>query len=175
MEEAKIEAKQQHPQPDGSFTMRLGNTTYLIGMHFKRRKETVTDKIKAPCGKKSRQTAREKMFTNFFDIYLKNTCPKDSIPFEKLILFCIQHWIMVKCWILTWKRDNRANLDLWHVNGTSAQKFIVVKNTNGTYSFAAYCSGVIWMWRMAFIREGRMSASMTQRNRVTVLGAGSEQ
>ncbi|HUM83290.1 MAG TPA: transposon-encoded TnpW family protein [Lachnospiraceae bacterium] len=47
MEEAKIEAKQQHPQPDGSFTMRLGNTTYLIGMHFKKdEKETVTDKIK---------------------------------------------------------------------------------------------------------------------------------
>jgi len=84
-----------------------------------------------------------KMFTNFFDIYLKNTCPKDSIPFEEADIIVLHSALDYgkALDINMRKRDNRANLDLWHVNGTSAQKFIVVKNTNGTYSFAAYCSG----------------------------------
>lgn len=42
----KIMTKQE-PQNDGSFTMQVGNTTFLVGLHFsKTSKETLEDKMK---------------------------------------------------------------------------------------------------------------------------------
>ena len=40
-------AKATRPNPAGSFNMRMGNTTYIIGVHFsKESKDTLEDKMK---------------------------------------------------------------------------------------------------------------------------------
>ena len=39
--------KSTRPNPAGSFYMRMGNTTYVIGVHFSQtRKDTLEDKMK---------------------------------------------------------------------------------------------------------------------------------
>lgn len=40
-------AKANKPTPAGSFSMRMGNTTYIIGVHFSQTsKDTLEDKMK---------------------------------------------------------------------------------------------------------------------------------
>lgn len=47
MESIIPEAQKQSKQPDGSFTMKMGTTTYQIGVFFnKATKENLDDKIK---------------------------------------------------------------------------------------------------------------------------------
>ncbi len=47
MTQTTATAKSTRPNPAGSFVMRMGNTTYVIGVHFsKESKDTLEDKMK---------------------------------------------------------------------------------------------------------------------------------
>lgn len=47
MEKEKTEAISEQKQPDGSFSMKMGRTTYQIGMYFsKTGNESLNDKVR---------------------------------------------------------------------------------------------------------------------------------
>ncbi len=47
MEKEKTEAISEQKQPDGNFSMKMGRTTYQIGMYFsKTGKESMNDKVR---------------------------------------------------------------------------------------------------------------------------------
>ncbi|MCD8110655.1 MAG: transposon-encoded TnpW family protein [Clostridiales bacterium] len=48
MQEKEIAATETQNRPEGGFTMKIGRTTYEIGLHFsKTSKETLDDKLKS--------------------------------------------------------------------------------------------------------------------------------
>jgi len=74
MEKEKAKVINKQKQPDGSFSMKMGRTTYQIGMYFdKTGKESLNDKVRQMMKKDLMTESSIENFLHFTIIYLKNT------------------------------------------------------------------------------------------------------